>query len=86
MPSVIFFFFNKSIVQLSIACLLIYLFIFLLGECWAAKGEFLVNANGLSDQCVTNNMEECAFDSNVCVGRKDTIYAYNLVARRKFGK
>ncbi|KAJ7389462.1 hypothetical protein OS493_031431 [Desmophyllum pertusum] len=50
------------------------------------KGEFLVNVNGLSDQCVTNNMEECAFDSNVCVGRKDTIYAYNLVARRKFGK
>ncbi|KAL9965242.1 hypothetical protein ACROYT_G029013 [Oculina patagonica] len=57
------------------------------GECWAAKEEFTVNVNGLSDQCLTNNMDDCAFNSNICVGKKGAIYAYNVVQRRSlFGK
>ncbi|XP_020621680.1 uncharacterized protein LOC110059325 [Orbicella faveolata] len=55
------------------------------GECWAAKGEFLVNVNGLSDQCLTYDAEDCALNSKVCVGEKYTIYAYSVVASR-FGK
>lgn len=62
-----------------------FLFSSLIGECWAAKGEFLVNVNGLSDQCLTYDAEDCALNSKVCVGEKYTIYAYSVVASR-FGK
>ena len=46
-----------------------------------------MNVNGLSKQCLTYDAEDCAFDSKVCVGEKDTIYAYSVVTRRFiFGK
>ena len=45
----------------------------------------MVNVNGLSKQCLTYDAEDCTFDSKVCVGGKNTIYAYSVVASR-FGK
>ena len=44
-----------------------------------------MNVNGVSDRCLTYGAEDCALDSKVCVGEKDTIYAYSVVYSR-FGK